>query len=645
MNMKTQSIKNISTNYNPTIDGLRGTAVLAVMLYHVSRDLLPGGYLGVDIFFVISGYLIMSIAMDGINRGNFSLWRFYSDRLGRLVPALLLLLVVTSFFALAILLPADLMGFSKSLLSVISFVPNIYFWRDTDYFSRLAEEKPLLHLWSLGVEGQFYVLFPLLLLLLRGSPRRRALQVVVTLSAGSFLLNVFALGRGAGAPAFFLLPTRFWEMGVGAIVALLPTRACLNQVTVNTLSLCGLGLVLVSLLHPKPWSANMPMSTVAVLGTALLIYITRNYQSLVEVLLSSTPLVFIGLISYSLYLWHWPILVYSRYFLVRNLELIEILFLFIAMLGVAVLSWRFVEGPFRKAERRRKTIQISIFISIILVFFSGIVLFERGLPKRLNQDASLINSAVGTHYRCPVPDFLAFGASRGCELNLPTRNPRDADIILLGNSHAQMYAPVWGNIFADKGLQGLLVPLNGCLPTVSANISNECIVLAERNLDEVLRLNRAKIVIVGLDWFHPNLVSQGGKVVENSENGPLIVALEDLIRRLRGADKKVIIIGPIAAPGWDVASVVSRQLAFNRLATRPYFTPLADFESVFGSTLRHFGNRQDIKFLRPDLVQCDLLGCHYITGGRSLFADGSHIAEGELGRFHSIFERSLAGFE
>ena len=210
------------TPYRPDVDGLRAIAVLSVIAFHFSKTALPGGYFGVDMFFVLSGYLITSIIWREISLGEFSVVRFYDRRIRRIAPALLLVLVATTVGATVLLLPMDLIGYARSLLATVAFVANVYFWRDTDYFSRLADEKPLLHMWSLGVEEQFYVLFPLLLLLVASYARKRVTTWITVTVLASLLFNVLLDRVGGALPAFYLLPARAWELGVGALIVFIP---------------------------------------------------------------------------------------------------------------------------------------------------------------------------------------------------------------------------------------------------------------------------------------------------------------------------------------------------------------------------------------------------------------------------------------
>jgi peptidoglycan/LPS O-acetylase OafA/YrhL len=633
--------------YRPEIDGLRAVAVLAVVLFHYFRESAPAGYLGVDIFFVLSGYLITSLIVNDLSNKKFSIVNFYNRRLRRIFPALIVVIIFSLFLGIVIFLPSNLIGLARSIIYALIFLANVYFWRDTNYFSPDAETKPLLHLWSLSVEEQFYIFFPLMLAFLVRRWLRGTLSVVVAMTFGSYLLSVAALKFGAGSPAFFLLPTRIWELGLGAMIALMPpARLGLRSsliAFVGFLFMMGGLFFATDTVFPL-----MPSGTLAVIGAGLMIQFARDPKSTLVRLLRLRPMVFVGLISYSLYLWHWPIIVFVRYFLVRELTLIETFGCFLAAFSLASLSWRFVEKPFRNPAMPIKTVRwVAGLSSLAAVALSAAVIASDGLPSRLDTRAAMLNEAVGTNYRCPVANYLAFGASRACILNLPTRNIRDARAVLMGNSHAQMYAPVWEDIFEAHSLAGLLVPLNGCLPTVTANISVDCIAAASQNLAEIERLEAARIVVLGFNWEDRKnpLFDVKGNELPLPRISSLMVATDDLIDRLKKAGKSVILIAPIAQPGFDFASEASREIAFGLAPTHLNYRPRANFDAQFGSAIRHFEGRKDIKFVRPDTVQCIAEKCHFSINGKSLFADSNHIAEAELVRFREMFENALVSLD
>lgn len=631
--------------YRADVDGLRAVAVISVIAFHLSRSWLPGGYLGVDIFFVLSGYLITLILWREALKGQFSIIRFYERRVRRIMPALVLLLFFTTLAAIALLLPADLIGYGKSMLATLGFVANIYFWRDTDYFSRAAEAKPLLHVWSLGVEEQFYIIFPLLIAALARFWPRATFPAIAMLTLLSLAANILALKVGGASPAFFLLPTRAWELGAGAMAALLPLRLMPLGAVAGLLGSIGAAAIVIGVVSPLQKYGSIPVALPVVIGTALVIAAGQGKQSPISRLLAFGPLTFVGLISYSLYLWHWPFIVFSQYYLVRNLNLGEMAVAVAGMTICAILSWRFVERPFRSKTIAARTVFLAAAGgAAALAVAASVLIWSNGLPGRMSGEAAAINAAVGTNYRCPVSNFLRLGQSRACVLNLPSRNPADAKIVLLGNSHAQMYAPVWDSIFIEAGLPGLLVPANGCLPTVSVNISRECIAVAAGNLAELGKLANTETVILGLTWERAAdaLVDADGKTVDNSNDRALVGGLDDLIDRLRGFGKKVVLIGPIAYPGWDLPSEMSRDLAFGRPLEKSASLPAGEFQRQYGAIIRHFESRGDIGFARPDTALCDSSRCNYVLDGRSMFADASHIAKAELFRFRAIFSAALA---
>jgi peptidoglycan/LPS O-acetylase OafA/YrhL len=634
-----------AVRYRPDIDGLRAIAVLSVVFFHLTRLTLPGGYLGVDIFFVLSGYLITSIIWREVQDGHFSVARFYDRRIRRIMPALLFLVVLATMAASFLLLPTDLIGYGKSLLATLGFVANIYFWSDTDYFSRAAETKPLLHLWSLGVEEQFYIFFPLVLAALARWRRRSALPAIALLTIGSLAANIFVLSIDGATAAFFLLPARAWELGFGAILPLLPSRAVVSPATANGTAFFAALLLILGIMHPALIPIpNVPEALPVVIGTTLLILAGQQHVTAVNRLLCLRPLVLVGLISYSLYLWHWPIIVFAQYYLVRNLNFSECLAALALMTGCAAGSWWFIERPFRSKGLGIRTLLIVTGAGIlVLAIAAALLIRSQGLPGRLNTAAARLNQAVGDFYRCPIATQLPFGAARACVLNLPTRNPSDADVVLLGNSHAVMYSPLWTSILQERGQTGLLVTLNGCLPTVVSNISRACIAAARSNLAEALKLSRARTFILGLTWpYEPNaLVAPNGNPMDNRDNLALIRALDDLVDQLRNAGKQVILIGPLAEPGYDIASVTSRQVAFGHMSDGPTFLTAADFLVRYGGAIRHFEARDDIHFARPDQVQCADGRCEYLIDGRSLFADSNHVTIAELHLFRSLFEAAL----
>jgi peptidoglycan/LPS O-acetylase OafA/YrhL len=630
--------------YRHDIDGLRAIAVISVIVFHLWHGVLPGGYLGVDIFFVLSGYLITSIIWREIQGNCFSIKTFYIRRIRRILPALLFLVTVVTIAAAFLLLPMDLVGYARSLISTLFFVQNVYFWRDTDYFSRLAEEKPLLHLWSLGIEEQFYLIFPILLILLARRSRLTTIVVIASLVILSYISNIFALRIGALLPAFYLLPTRVWELGCGALLAIVPSKHPQSKAAVNILGLFGLASLLISLVSSNMiLPSTVPVASIAVFATALIIWTGQSPLGVTRNLLSWKPISFVGLISYSLYLWHWPVFVLIKYYNIDELSGLLSGIAVVLIVIAAVFSWRYIEQPFRLPQMGTKRLMLWVAIGVMCqMIAAGAIYYTSGFPNRLDAEAAQINVATGTHYRCPVSEYLYFGGTRACSLSLPSRQVADAQLVLMGNSHAQMYAPLVRDILQTFGSKGILVPVTGCLPTATVNISSACAQVAEQNLRSVIALENVRVVVLAMTWEHGPLVRADGVLVSGSSAKALILGLNDTIAKLSAANKKVVLVGPIAVPNWDVASIVSRSLAFEKENKRQLYMTHADFNTKFAELIDHFEADKDIIFVRPDKVQCIVGKCFFILNGHSLFADSTHLAQAELYRFKDAFSLKVA---
>jgi peptidoglycan/LPS O-acetylase OafA/YrhL len=636
------------TKYRPDLDGLRAIAVLSVIAYHLSLNLLPGGYLGVDIFFVLSGYLITKVIWREALSRQFSVARFYERRVRRIFPALAILLIVVSAFATWILLPIDLEGFAKSAFATLVFAANVYFWSDTGYFAQIADEKPLLHIWSLGVEEQFYIVFPLLVVLCIRWRRSALLPLTSALVLLSFISNLLLNRMSLQSVAFYLLPARAWEIGAGALLALAPSPKVETPWLRQGLALLAGTLILAGLcLHGSGtvFGGVVPSAIWVVLGTTLAIHLGNDGGNWLSVGLAKAPLAWIGLISYSLYLWHWPILVFARYYLLRpSLSPTEATAAVILMFTLATLSWRYVEHPFRnRLMPIRNLLGWAAGGCLVIAVASGAALWSKGYPSRFKADVARINLAVGSEYRCGLKEYVPFGPSHGCIMFLPSRNPADATVALFGNSHAQMYAPLVASIVQQSNERGILVPLNFCLPLPDLNLGPSCMDLAAKDLAAVEALQRVRVVILAMTWeWKANSIStRAGAVPSGMQTEVVLNSVDRLILDLQRLGKTVVLVGPISTPGWDFPSIEGRELAFHNHISEPMFSPESTFTLRLGAVIEHYSSRQDIVFIRPDRVQCQLGRCDYLRDGTSLFADGNHIAAYALPLFRPVFEPAL----
>lgn len=341
----------MSLGYRKDIDGLRSIAVLSVVLYHLGIDWIPGGFVGVDIFFVISGYLITGIIVREVTERRFTLWEFYSRRIRRIFPALFLVLFCSAIAGVLILMPNDYQLFFKALKYASQQLSNFLFARGVDYFAVNHAPSPVLHTWSLAVEEQFYLFWPLLILLVA---RFLSLSKLPALLFGVFVLSLINsewLMSSNPKQAFYFLNSRAWELALGGLIAVNALPAIRSQVARNSMSVAGLVMIgLAVFYYDKTTRFPGVSALLPCVGSALLIYSGQYATSAVHRLLSMAPFVFVGLISYSLYLWHWPIIVFTEVYQQAPLAGLQPLWIFLAAVAASYLSWRFVEKPFRRGN-------------------------------------------------------------------------------------------------------------------------------------------------------------------------------------------------------------------------------------------------------------------------------------------------------
>lgn len=371
--------------YRPEIDGLRALAVIPVILFHAGFAFIPGGFVGVDIFFVISGFLIASILIKDIEKQQFSIVDFYERRARRILPALFLVTLLSVGGAFLLSMPSEFEDFGGALASTSVFSSNIYFYVEADYFDSSAEFKPLLHTWSLAVEEQFYIFFPPALYLMWRLGRR-----AVTAIFGVVFLVSLALSQWAsvthGTANFYLLPTRAWELMVGVFLALYLTKRPMpfTPAMQNLISAVGLAaIVAANVIYTEDTPFPSVYALLPTLGAGLII-LSASERTLAYRLLSQRAVVFIGLISYSAYLWHQPLFAFARQSQIFEISTVEKLVIIALTLGLATLSWRFVEAPFRaKGGFSRKAIFTMSGIGLVLTaLIGGAIYSANGFPKR-----------------------------------------------------------------------------------------------------------------------------------------------------------------------------------------------------------------------------------------------------------------------
>lgn len=393
-------------HYRAEIDGLRAVAVIPVILFHAGFTSFSGGFVGVDVFFVISGYLITSILLNELDKGTFSIINFYERRARRILPVLFFVMAVCFPFAWFWLMPTDLQDFIQSIVAVSTFSSNILFWLESDYFDTAAELKPLLHTWSLAVEEQYYIFFPLLLMFMWNQGKRLVIATLLVIFILSLLLAQWA-AYNAPTANFYLLPTRGWELLIGVFAAFYfnHTDYRVSAKYNNVLSLVGFAAVIFAVIT---FDETLPLPSlytlVPTLGT-LLIILFAHPGTLIHRLLSYRLFVGIGLISYSAYLWHQPIIAFIKYRSFTEPSMVLMSLVCVGVLLLAYLSWRFVEKPFRNKQAFDRRFIFSAATSLTAVFISaGLILDYSGSYQSRAQESE-------TMVKLYQPDNRELGAN------------------------------------------------------------------------------------------------------------------------------------------------------------------------------------------------------------------------------------------
>ena len=522
--------------YRSDIDGLRAIAVLPVVLYHVGVPGFAGGFVGVDIFFVISGYLICGMIDQDIRGGTFSLGNFYKRRILRILPALFAMFAVSGVLAYVYCLPVEFEDFSRSLASAVASISNVYFAGTAGYFDAPAETKPLLHTWSLGVEEQFYLVAPILMLLLyRFAPRRAKLLLAVA-AVLSFAAAVAMSFRNTTF-VFYLTPFRAWELALGALLAIKFIPAPATAWGRNIAGSIGLALLIGVIVLGSPSAPLLLMTGLAAIGSTLVIASSERGMSWAGRLLSLPPLVFVGLISYSLYLWHWPLIVFQRtdaLFLPQSTAMAK-LAVVAASVGLAVLSWKFVELPFRAMAR--ETTKPAVFATASAAMASAfaacvMILVSDGAPFRFPDRVVTIASYLAYESSSAFRTGKCFLATNRQQIDVKTCmdiDERRPNYLLVGDSHA---AHLWFGLSSAMPevnvMQATASMCRPAIPSVSALDTRACPKLMQFVFDDFLARNRIDKVLLAASW--------------KDEDIPALFEVIDVLKA-KGVD--AVVLGPI----------------------------------------------------------------------------------------------------
>lgn len=654
--------------YRPEIDGLRALAVVPVILFHAGLKAFAGGFVGVDIFFVISGYLITLILVADQQRGGISLSHFYERRARRILPALLGVTLVASLLALLLMVPYQVEHFGWSVLALAGFASNFYFWKSTGYFAPDAGTLPLLHTWSLAVEEQFYLLFPLLLVALLRHGRQVAFLGFLGLAVASLLLGDWMVAWSAKA-AYFLLPTRAWELLLGVLLAFLQGSRPVTGEGVARSLLAALGAALVSV-SIVAFNEHTPFpglpALIPTLGAALLIRYAGS-GNLAGRLLGSRPLVAIGLVSYSAYLIHQPLLAFARLMRGADLPLPVTLGLVALVFPLSYLSWRFVEGPGRTRQLPRREVLKSAGASLALTASAGCMLAllgplagRQGIPDSVWQSINVPNAECQDTTRALTGERLL------CPVNLAA--DKHLDFLYLGDSHMQALAPAVIAWAEARGLSGAYTGLPGCPPLLGVYVEDfegardECHDRNARVL-EIVRAQRVRQVVLAARWSvytggdgsddlkHLRLDRKAADSVAASDLA-FVTGLRQTLSAYRDLGVKVYVI--LQVPQQDkeplaiyeavrgLAPEAMRRALRQESETREAHAALqARNVAILRQMQAEFPDTV-VRLLDPALTFCDAVACPVGDETVSWYHDRNHLSKAGADRMLPQLQRELA---
>lgn len=624
--------------YRADISGLRALAVLPVVFFHFNEAWLPGGFVGVDIFFVISGYLITSILAADLAAGRFSLLRFYDRRVRRIVPAYAAVALVTALISVVILPPVLLDSFGASLRAASIFFANRYFLSVTHYFGAAPDELFLLHTWSLSVEEQFYLGWPLLLAVLVHPKLRRFLPYVllVLMVASLYVATRNAVLRPVAG--FYNSNGRFWELLLGAAVALgfVPRLRAGWQAEVAA----GLGLALIvgALLVFDPTRMLFPGVTALVptLGAALILWAgEEGRRTATGRLLSIAPLAGIGLISYSLYLWHWPVIAIHRYLTFRTPGLFEALGLFAGMVAVSAFSWRFIENPFRRhgpstARSEWKSVGAGVAMLALLVGIGTLFTATEGLPVRGSAAFLKTERIVNTFWRGREACLVGRTKDRERDCRFGDMRADAPYFILWGDSQGDQHGPALDAVAREMGMGFLQLTRPGCAPIApdpaesgwQSQAIQQCNASRAEAIARIVNDPKVAFVVIAGRWSNETSLERA------------IAQLRQAVDRITAAGKPVLLVAPPGTfPNGGGRCLVRR--AFMGADDSPCTGTRAasDAEGVpTEDALRALAQgRTDVAVFAPRTLFCDESICHARLGDVPLYYDGGHLnVEGSL---------------
>lgn len=599
--------------YRTDIDGLRAIAVLAVVIFHLNPRKLDGGFLGVDMFFVISGFLITGLTWKALEQQQFSLLEFYGKRIRRLFPALFAMLFVCAAVILLTGLPQDVENFGKSAIATTFYVSNFYFWSISDYFNGAAKSDPLLHTWSLSVEEQFYLFFPAVLILVHKFLRAKALPVFLLLALAFLGLSEFLL-RENPSLAFYISPSRFWQFMAGGVLNFIALKDRFSAKFATGVAWTSL-FILLACFSEYSDSTDYPgiNSILPTLATAALILFGAVEGNSVTALLSKRPFRFFGEISYSVYLWHWPFIVFYK-MQFGEFDSLTMLLLFSLTVILGYLSWRFVEQPFRSVSVKKQAGKIYVsaaFLMAVSAIISGIYISSDGFDDRYSPKALPIVKYLEKtdSNNPPLECFWALEISKSYAKDQCLKTDKHKkNVLLLGDSHMEHFAKALGDLFPEYQFSRVTGP--GCRPLLPVKKSDSCRQLMQPVFDEYLKEYKFDAIVLGGRW-------------DLDEVGKLEAAI-DAIKAVHG--NRIIVLGPVIEYRIPFPRLLLKYIDSDNMDEKVDRFNTYEKTSILDKRLEQVTKEKGVGYFSVLKALCTDSRCTHLVSGEPVQTDYGHLS-------------------
>ncbi|WPA90681.1 acyltransferase family protein [Providencia zhijiangensis] len=629
MSIFSSTSKTKNKNYSSGIDGLRAIAVIIVLLFHLGFSSVPGGYVGVDVFFVISGFLITGIIYSNIDNNKFSYIGFMSSRISRLYPALIFTLIFVILFCFLLYSPADFVQVSKSAVYATFSLSNIFFAGSSGYFDNSSEINPLLHTWSLAVEQQFYLVWPIIILLSFRVNKKSVPYIIAFVAVASLVASQWAT-TNMQVEGYYWTPFRMFELALGGIIFFIPNRQSLPSIMKEFMMISGIALILFGALTFTS-STQFPGLNAMIPVSGAMLCILAHDAKYAGIIVNNKISIVVGLISYSVYLIHWPLIVFYKYWIFRELETLEKILIFFASFFIAYFMYIYIENKYRKINLQKISMKSISMVSSILIcaFLFSFTVIKDGFVWRSN---GISDEMLTEKYSDNI--YGGHGILQNTEVKLgdESKNP---SFIIMGDSYSRQYANAISVSLKKKGILAYGFFKDGCFfsnstPLIIRGKTNEeCVLLAKKAMKSSIENNIP--IIYAQSWLnYREKVSKDGVNVDfQSDLDYANFNISNILDIKQNIKNEIIIIGlpPVSGSNTGSSSCITRPTFIEQECKNKLTSDYESRNSAINKFMNERLTSEGIKFVNPFDVLCNDNKCYMLSEkGEPLYSDATHLS-------------------